>query len=548
MHYKFFFIFVFLSTLNIHFIRAQSFRIFPSTVTQTEPIVSYNRSNPDLLFASAVTFNTITAFRSEGIYVSTDRGLTWFGSDTCSAPIIINHGGDPGVVVTGTNRLVITHMGSVFFGLYSHYSDDLGSSWTSAYTITGDQIEDKGTTVIDDSPTSPFNNNIYTAYVSFQNAPFKVYFARSTNNGQSWSSPQAINPNPLSRSSGPDLAIFDDGKIIGCWAGMTTTNPIREDFISIAISSDAGNTWIVRENVFDVNGIMGTLASKNNIRVNGLPRIAIDKTSGQFSGRIYIVTNEINNLPAGQDPDIILRYSDDLGNSWSNGVRVNQDAFNNGKIQYLPAITIDETGGINIIYYDDRTTSSDSAEVYLSRSTDGGNTWVDQQISGHKFKPQSIVGGASNYQGDFISIISINRKLYTYWMDNFSGIYQIWSSIIDISPNNIDVDIDEISNFKLFQNYPNPFNPSTKIPFLIAGKNTNKFYATLNIFDLLGRKIATLLNESITSGKYEVEFNTNTIPDLKSGIYFYQITLMEITEDEKMENTFSETGKMILLR
>jgi Neuraminidase (sialidase) len=522
---------IFIHNLSLAQIPETSFRIYPSTITQSEPIITSSKINPNLFFGSAVTFNTSSAFRSEGVYVSTDSGLTWFGSDTCKGALIINHGGDPGVVITPNNRLVLTHIGSVFFGLYSHYSDDLGFTWSQAYTITNNQVEDKSSTIIDDNLSSNFFGRIYAAFVSFQSAPFKIYFSYSSNEAVTWTTPSIVNPNSVARSSGPDLAVDQNGKVLLCWAGMTATAPIREDFISFASSTDGGITWQVSENIFDVNGITGSLPTKNNIRVNGLPRIAVDNSNGPFKGRIYIVTTEINNPPAGSDPDIVLHYSDN-GINWSNGIRVNQDNLNNGKIQYLPAISIDYNGGINIIFYDDRNTSSDSAEVYLARSTDGGTSWAEFQISDHKFKPKSVIGGPSNYQGDYISILSDDSKLYAYWMDDYSGIYQIWSRIIDI--NSLDVKISEnsfISSFKLFQNYPNPFNPTTKIKW----QTPTDSHQRLVIFDVLGKEITTLVDDYRQAGIYEVEFNAVELP---SGIYFYKLTA----------GSFSETRKMILIR
>ena len=74
----------------------EKFRIFPGSVTQTEPTSTVHPNNNNILFVSAVTYNTGTAFRSEGIYLSTDGGLSWDGSDTCTGALIFNHGGDPG--------------------------------------------------------------------------------------------------------------------------------------------------------------------------------------------------------------------------------------------------------------------------------------------------------------------------------------------------------------------------------------------------------------------------------------------------------------------
>ncbi len=72
------------------------------------------------------------------------------------------------------------------------------------------------------------------------------------------------------------------------------------------------------------------------------------------------------------------------------------------------------------------------------------------------------------------------------------------------------------SNYCLYQNYPNPFNPSTKISYSIP----RDLHVNLYVFDAIGRKINTLVNEENMAGNYWVEFDTS---DITSGIYFYQI-------------------------
>lgn len=79
----------------------------------------------------------------------------------------------------------------------------------------------------------------------------------------------------------------------------------------------------------------------------------------------------------------------------------------------------------------------------------------------------------------------------------------------------------------LEQNYPNPFNPVTHIKFrLLKSRNT-----TLTIFNTLGQKIATVLNQPLNAGIHEIEFNAQNLP---SGIYFYQLTAGKYREMKKM--------------
>ena len=100
----------------------------------------------------------------------------------------------------------------------------------------------------------------------------------------------------------------------------------------------------------------------------------------------------------------------------------------------------------------------------------------------------------------------------------------------------------QIDNFILYQNYPNPFNPTTKIRYSIPSVKTHRdasLRVTLKVYDVLGKKVATLVNEEKPAGSYEVEFSAKGgATTLTSGVYFYQLR----TGD------FMKTKKMVLLR
>jgi len=485
------------------------------------------------MFSSAVTVNTSSGFKSEGVYVTTNGGASWFGSDTCKGQNIQNHGGDPGVAIDKFGVFILNHIGnpSLITGVYSHYSSDMGANWSNAYTLTSQQPEDKGTTTSDNTPASPYYGRVYATWVNYV-SPFPVLFSYTSNSGVNWSSPLSVNGTPPQRCSGGYVETGSDGKIYVVWAGVINISPYSEQYVGFASSTNGGNSWNVNQNIYAEGGINGILPSKSNIRVNGLPQIAVDNSGGARNGWLYIITTEKNLAPAGTDPDIILHRSSNAGLNWSAGIRVNQDAPNNGKIQYFPAMNIDSTGAINILFYDDRNTSSDSAEVFIARSQDGGNSWYERAVSEHRFKPKPIVGFASNYQGDHISMTSVGNKLYALWMDDYSGIYQVWCKIMDINTIGIRKIFNEVPDaFTLYQNYPNPFNPSTNIRFSIKDAQ----FVSLKVFDINGKVISTPVNQKLASGHYEVTFDSNI---LSSGLYFYRLTA----------GNYSETKKMVLVR
>ena len=87
------------------------------------------------------------------------------------------------------------------------------------------------------------------------------------------------------------------------------------------------------------------------------------------------------------------------------------------------------------------------------------------------------------------------------------------------------------AEYHLGQNYPNPFNPSTVIPFSIA----NPSHVQLDVFDVVGRRVATLLNEPLSSGSHEVRFDAGSF---SSGVYFFRI----------QAGSFTKVNRMVLLK
>ena len=84
-----------------------------------------------------------------------------------------------------------------------------------------------------------------------------------------------------------------------------------------------------------------------------------------------------------------------------------------------------------------------------------------------------------------------------------------------------------VEKFSLANNYPNPFNPSTKIQYTLP---TNEF-VSLKVYDIIGREVATLVNQQQSAGVYDVNFNAS---NLTSGIYFYKIDAGSFVDVKKM--------------
>ncbi len=106
--------------------------------------------------------------------------------------------------------------------------------------------------------------------------------------------------------------------------------------------------------------------------------------------------------------------------------------------------------------------------------------------------------------------LNLNRLEYRLKQIDFDGAYE-YSDVVEVK-------IETPTEFKLAQNFPNPFNPSTTINYQLSASS----HVTLKVFDVLGREVATLVDEFKTAGTYNSTFSTLR-SSFSSGVYFYQL-------------------------
>ena len=123
---------------------------------------------------------------------------------------------------------------------------------------------------------------------------------------------------------------------------------------------------------------------------------------------------------------------------------------------------------------------------------------------------------------------SSNGGDWVYVASRESGVYRFNPFIVSADETPLPI---STAKFKLFGNYPNPFNPETMIKYSVS----KTIHLELSVYDVLGRKIVDLVNETVSPGEYEVNFEAGA---LASGIYYCKLS----------SGSFSETKKMMLLR
>ena len=132
---------------------------------------------------------------------------------------------------------------------------------------------------------------------------------------------------------------------------------------------------------------------------------------------------------------------------------------------------------------------------------------------------------------------SNSPKLYSFTDKNLVGgskfMYRLKQIDIDGTFEYSDaVEIEVLpTKYELYQNYPNPFNPTTNIKFSLP-EDTR---IAINIYNLLGEKVASVLNEDVKAGFHQVDFNTNSAGyTIASGVYIYTIESKNFTQVKKM--------------
>ena len=150
------------------------------------------------------------------------------------------------------------------------------------------------------------------------------------------------------------------------------------------------------------------------------------------------------------------------------------------------------------------------------------------------FGPSFFIGKIVHLSFPYESVYEENDRI---------GIMEKVLEFFDL-PVSVENDLQVINNFSLEQNYPNPFNPATKIQYTIpvsalgmpAGESDfMQLPVSLKVFDILGREVATLVNEQQSPGKYEVVFDVlERGLNLSSGTYVYVLRYGDLIQSKKM--------------
>jgi hypothetical protein len=390
----------------------------------------------------------VPGVQTSGFYASFDGGKTW----PCQG--VVNLGGQ-GAQSDGDPQQAFDSRGNVYFGQLSEpfpannqqvntglnadvfvaKSTDGGCSYPTASRVSGNApavFDDKPGLAADSHPNSPFRDNVYISWSKFTGGrtagnghafgSVQIVFSRSTDGGQTWSSPiplsQAHNNNAGGGRQGSQIGVGPDGTVYVVWTDSVNKQSVER----MAISHNGGVSF----------GQSLVIAAAPSDQPAALPGASfrLSPTFPSISvgadGSVYVAwTNYVNGHGTVQ-----LTHSTDGGNQWSAPITAGDVP---GRSAYFAAVTARPTAGhVAIIFnaLDDVSANTQPGagvtffDAYVARSTDFGQTFeTPMLLSTMSSDPDasSTNGLSAQFLGDYVSAASDDAHVYGIWTDTRNG-------------------------------------------------------------------------------------------------------------------------------
>jgi len=266
--------------------------------------------------------------------------------------------------------------------------------------------------------------------------------------------------------------------------------------------------------------------------------------SGDDPGTAYLYSDEASSYTTGNKTYALVEGNilSDINNSLSNGwFAVGISSRDNSATYFITFDGWNEANppSLEIIYeyIVPVELTSFSAKTTANSVTLNWNTATELNNSGFEVQKKSsnsewtnigfVAGFGTTTEPKAYSFadskVAVGNFTYRLKQVDFDGSYEY--------SNEINVEVSAPVQYSLDQNYPNPFNPNTMIKYSVAQDG----FVNVSIFNLLGEKVATLVNSSMQAGSYEVNFDAS---ELTSGVYFYSIEA----------GSFKAVRKMLLMK
>jgi hypothetical protein len=395
--------------------------------TQSETaVVLGSGSNVAVAFNDSES-NSGGANRFTGFAQSSNGGTSFVDMGSLPASSA-GDAGDPALASnTATGTIYLSTLGFSASNVVQVFrSTDNGATFgapvNGAPGFGSSHILDKDWLTVDNS-TAPGSGqgNVYLTFTDFGFFGFVdngIYVTRSTDGGNTWSAPVHASPGNTEGSwvtTGPDHTVY-----VAYWDGSATPERLQ-----LARSTNQGQTFTTVGTIATLtttgsDGDLGiTTATGQAVRSNAFPQVAVNPQNPSI---LYAVFND-KGTAAGDKADVFFTESTDGGSTWSAPVKVNDDATTTDQWQPGLAVTPDGTH-VGVFWYDRRNDPANSLiDRYGAIGTVSGSTVTfgpNFRVSDSSFP--AVVNQdpaiASSYMGDYDQVAADNSAFYTTWGDN----------------------------------------------------------------------------------------------------------------------------------
>jgi hypothetical protein len=313
-----------------------------------------------------------------------------------------------------------------------------GTNFNDKESITADRTDPTGNLVyaVWDRFVSPSENAPLSAFENAHAFHQPVWLARTTNGAAAtptWQAREIFDPGTKNGTISNQIVVLPDGTLVDGFYLFKAT-PKLANFVAVISSKDKGLTWSKNATIVAPDAAIGetdpepihcrpfitgnpacTIVRSDGVIVD----LAVDYSSGPHRGRMYVVWQDHQNNPFGDDL-IMLSHSDDDGHTWSTPVKVNKTPSGTFTDQaFEPAVHVNSDGVVAVTYYDFRNDiSGDGAlttDHWIVHSHDGGSTWTEDHLAG-PFDMHQAPYARGYFVGDYQGLDSqgsVFRPLFT---------------------------------------------------------------------------------------------------------------------------------------
>ena len=426
---------------------------------QNETSIAANRYNALQVVGGMNDYSVLASgFGGNGVVYSNDGGLTFThlnpvpGGGVALMPGWSNAGGDPAIDFDSGNRAFYTHLGigtggannfQRNNGVFCASSNTGGATWNPTVAVAANtfvvggpniQFEDKPYVAADDHLTSPFQDRLYVTWTRFYpgvhpngaNGGGDIMCARSADNGATWASVRlttlANEPsNTGTGTIGSSFVQFSEPA-----AGPDGRVNVVYWFggrLNHQSSTDGGVTWSAANQPFGAAFNVASVASplpNETFRNPPVPNIECDPTR---PSNVYVVGVDDDDTPAAADgANVFFTRSVDGGLTWAARVKLNDD--NLTRNQAFAWMAVNDQGDIGVIWYDTRNDGLNHLlDVYGTISKDGGLTWGPNfRVTDTNFEPNTGQFGGNTFFGDYNGMHGGPCSFHMLWTDTRTGV------------------------------------------------------------------------------------------------------------------------------